>query len=84
VKGIGRYANGREYPRIEVVLATGIPEEVCRKINLGYLDFRTIDIDAYRGREEEGILVVPRAGEMLYRLKDGTVPDIDKLPLPSE
>lgn len=84
VKGIGKYVNGREYPRIEVILATGIPEEICRKINLGYLDFRTINLEEYAGRENEGVLLVPRAGEMLYRLRDGTVPDIDKLPLPEE
>jgi len=79
VKGIGKYRNGKEYPRVEVILATGIPKEVCETINLGYLDYRQIDPEIYRGREKEGILVVPRAGEVLYRLKDGTVPDIDKL-----
>ncbi|MDI3525769.1 MAG: hypothetical protein PWP60_698 [Candidatus Atribacteria bacterium] len=79
VKGIGKYIDGKEYPRIEVILATGIPREVCEKINLGYLDYRSIDISKYENREEEGILVVHRAGEMLYRLKDGSVPDIDKL-----
>ncbi len=79
VKGIGRYREGREYPRIRVVLATGISQEVCTRINLDYLDYRTIKREDLEGREGEGILVVPRAGEMLYRLKDGTVPDIDKL-----
>ncbi|HXL03073.1 MAG TPA: lactate racemase domain-containing protein [Candidatus Atribacteria bacterium] len=79
VKGIGKYVNGREYPRIEVILATGIPQEVCKEINLGYLDYRTLRPEDFMGREEEGILVVPRAGEMLYKLSDGTVPDIDKL-----
>ena len=47
---------------------------MCREINLGY-----IDPAQYEGREDEGILVVPHAGEMLFRLADGTVPDIDKL-----
>lgn len=84
VKGIGKYVNGREYPRIEVILATGIPEDICRKINLGYLDFRTINLKEYANREDEGILLVPRAGEMLYRLKDGTVPDIDTLTITQE
>ena len=79
VKGIGTYRNGMERPRIEVVLATGIPEEVCRKINLGYRDPKSLDPGEFMEREDEGILVVPRAGEMLYRLADGTVPDIDKL-----
>ncbi len=38
VKGLGTYVNGREQPRANVVLATGIPEATCRKINLGYRD----------------------------------------------
>ena len=79
VKGIGTYRDGVERPRIEVVLATGIPEDVCRRINLGYRDPNTFDLRDYQDREDEGIFVVPRAGEMLYRLADGTVPDIDKL-----
>ncbi len=79
VKGIGTYRDGVERPRIEVVLATGIPEDICRRINLGYRDPDTLDPRDYQDREDEGILVVPRAGEMLYRLADGTVPDVDKL-----
>lgn len=70
VKGHGSYdpATGIETPRIQVTLATGIPEERCRRINLGYLDHRTIDPQAWAGREHEGILLVERAGELLYRL----------------
>jgi len=79
VKGIGTYHDGVEHDRMEVILATGIPENICREINLGYIDPATIDPSEYEGRENEGILVVPHAGEMLFRLADGTVPDIDKL-----
>jgi nickel-dependent lactate racemase len=79
VKGIGTFVDGIERPRVEVVLATGIPEAVCAGINLGYADPAAMDIEAYENREDEGILVVPNAGEMLYRLSDGTVPDIDRL-----
>ena len=68
VKGCGTYENGVEKPRVEVVLATGIPEETCRRINLGYLDPDTVDVEAYTNREDEGVLYVPKAGEMLYRL----------------
>lgn len=77
VKGIGTYINGVEKPRINVVLATGIPIDICRKINLGYMDYRKIDIEEYKNQKDT--LVVEKAGEVLYRLKDGTVPDIDKL-----
>ncbi|MFO1303341.1 MAG: lactate racemase domain-containing protein [Burkholderiales bacterium] len=71
VKGLGTYdkATGVERPRVTVTLATGISEERCRRINLGYRDPASIDIAEWQGREDEGILVVPRAGEMLYRVK---------------
>jgi lactate racemase len=69
VKGAGSYdaTSGVEEPRIQVTLATAIPEARCRRINLGYLDPREIDPAAWDGREEEGILAVHNAGEMLYR-----------------
>jgi nickel-dependent lactate racemase len=71
VKGLGTYdaGTGIETPRVRVTLATGIPVEQCRRINLGYLDPATIRLRDWHGRKDEGILVVPRAGEMLYRLK---------------
>lgn len=71
VKGLGSYdpVTGIEIPRITVTLATGIPRERCEKINLGYLDPASVDVAAWQGREAEGILVVPRAGEMLYRVR---------------
>ena len=70
VKGLGTFdaATGVERPRIQVTLATGIPEERCRRINLGYLDPAGIRLDDWKGREADGVIVVPRAGEMLYRL----------------
>ncbi len=72
VKGTGTYdaASGVESPRIQVTLATGIPEERCRHVNLGYADYREIDPEAWKGREDEGILFVPHAGEMLYRASE--------------
>jgi nickel-dependent lactate racemase len=70
VKGIGRFENGVEQPRVNVVLATQIPEARCRQINLGYMDPDSIDPEAYLNREDEGILMVPKAGETLYRLTD--------------
>ncbi len=74
VKGMGQFdpETGRETPRINVTLATGIPPERCRKINLGYMDPATIQPKEWEGREAEGILIVPRAGEMLYRIKEKT------------
>jgi len=72
VKGLGQYdaVTGVETPRIQVTLATGILPERCHRINLGYLDPSGINPLEWQGREAEGILVVPRAGEMLYRVRE--------------
>src|SRR6266566_2878347 len=72
VKGSGSYdaSSGVEEPRIQVTLATGIPEARCRLINLGYLDYRDIDPEEWVDREDEGLLTVRNAGEMLYRAAD--------------
>jgi nickel-dependent lactate racemase len=69
VKGAGTYTDGVESPRIRVTLATGIPEETCKKIGLGYRDPAGIRIEEYMDREKEGVLFVENAGEVLYRLK---------------
>jgi nickel-dependent lactate racemase len=70
VRGIGTYENGVEKPRVSVTLATKIPPERCKKLNLDYKDPKTINPKDYAGREKEGVLYVPRAGEQLYRLKN--------------
>ncbi len=71
LRGVGRYdaETGVETPRIKVTLATKIPRERCERLNLGYLDPETIILDEWKDRENEGILFVPKAGEMLYRLR---------------
>jgi len=72
VKGIGKFEDGVEKPRVNVVLATRIAAEVCAKINLGHMDPRTINPAEYANREGEGVLCVPKAGETLYRLKNAS------------
>ena len=69
VHGLGTYENGVETPRARVTLATGIPPETCRKINLGYRDPKSIRVEDYANREAEGVLLVRKAGEMLFQLK---------------
>ena len=69
LRGMGTYENGVEQARIKVTLATRIPAERCSQVNLGYLDPGQINLDDWRDREDEGILLVPKAGEMLYRVK---------------
>jgi len=68
VFGQGTYQDGVEKARARVTLATGISEEECREINLGYRDWRSLDPAGFAGRESEGVLMVPKAGETLYRL----------------
>jgi lactate racemase len=70
VKGGGTYENGVERPRVEVILATRIPAERCKRINLGYMNPDLINADDWKNREDEGILCVEKAGEILYRLKN--------------
>lgn len=71
VHGIGTYdeKTGIETPRVRVTLATGIPEATCRKINLGYRDWRTINQADFAHREHEGVFLEPKAGERLYHLR---------------
>ncbi|GIT05564.1 MAG: hypothetical protein CM1200mP29_09750 [Verrucomicrobiota bacterium] len=54
-------------PRAEVTLATQIPQAKCRQINLATAP-ATINPGDYANREDEGVLLVPHAGERLYRL----------------
>lgn len=69
LKGFGWFENGIERPRINVTLTSQISPEDCKTLNLGYLDPAKIDVREWQGREDEGILYVPKAGEMLYRLR---------------
>jgi lactate racemase len=71
--GQGTYyaSTGVETLRIKVTLATGIPEERCRRLNLSYVNPNSIRFEDWQGREDEGVKLVPHAGETLYRLKNG-------------
>jgi nickel-dependent lactate racemase len=69
LRGAGSFEGGIERPRIRVTLATAIPRERCEKIGLGYLDPRAVDPEAWAGREQEGVLLVRRAGEILYTVR---------------
>ncbi len=68
VRGRGAFVDGAERPHHQVTLATGISRERCEKVGLGYMDPATVKVAEWEGRQEEGILVVHRAGETLYRL----------------
>jgi lactate racemase len=70
VRGLGTYENGVENCRIKLTIASQIPEAICRQINLGYRDPATINVEGFANREDEGVLLVRKAGEMLYQLKN--------------
>ncbi|BCY11221.1 hypothetical protein L3i22_063090 [Actinoplanes sp. L3-i22] len=64
LRGAGTYdATHGERLRVTVTLATGIPEEVVRRANLDHLDPAAVDL------ADPGALVVPNAGEVLFRLR---------------
>jgi nickel-dependent lactate racemase len=68
LRGAGTYdAEHGERCRVTVTLATGIPEDVVRAINLDYLDPAEVDVDAWSA--DPDTLVVPKAGEVLFRLR---------------
>ena len=71
VRGVGKFENGVEHPRVQVTLATSLSEDVCRSVNLGYRDFRSINVNEWRSRQQDDLLVVENAGQNLYRLKNG-------------
>jgi nickel-dependent lactate racemase len=76
VKGLGTFdaAQRLETPRIRVTLATGIARERCQRINLGHLDPARVDPPSWPSEPGHGSLVIPRAGELLYRV--GRAPDV--------
>ncbi|MGO9857664.1 MAG: lactate racemase domain-containing protein [Acidimicrobiales bacterium] len=56
-----------ERQRVRVTLATGIPEDVVTRANLNYMDPDSVDLAAWAA--DPGALVVPDAGEVLFRLR---------------
>jgi len=69
MRGAGRFDDDKEYPRVKVTLSSQITPQDCKRLSLGYQNPDEIDISQWENRESEGILFVPKAGEMLYRVK---------------
>jgi nickel-dependent lactate racemase len=69
-----RRPDGTLGPRYRITMATGLDEATCRRVNLGYLDHRTVKIEDYH--DDPDTFVVPDAGRDLYlvanRVKDGS------------
>jgi hypothetical protein len=60
--------SGVEKPNVRVTLASRISPEDCARLNLGYQDPASINVSDWKDREEEGVVYVPKAGEILYHL----------------
>ena len=58
--------HGKVVPRYQITMATGLDEATCRRVNLGYLDYRTLDYEAMRS--DPDTLVVADAGRDLYQV----------------
>lgn len=71
LRGSGTYEDGVEQARIAVTLSSKISRADCERLSLGYLDPGQVDVNEWKNRESEGILFVPKAGEMLYRVSIG-------------
>lgn len=67
VRGAGRWVGDREEPRVRVTLASKLDADACARLGLGYLDPATVDVEAWADREDEGVLLVRKAGERLFR-----------------
>ncbi|MGH9880921.1 MAG: lactate racemase domain-containing protein [Pyrinomonadaceae bacterium] len=57
-------ASGRIVPRYHITMATGIDEETCRRVNLGFMDHRKFRRSDYEW--DSDTLIVERAGQDLY------------------
>ena len=68
LRGAGTYDEVEgERCRVDVTLVTGIPQDKVLGANLGYIAPADFDLAAYEADPET--LVVPNAGEVLYRLR---------------
>jgi hypothetical protein len=56
--------DGKIVPRYKITMASGLDEATCRRVNLGYLDYRALNYEAMR--LDSDTLVVADAGRDLY------------------
>ena len=57
---------GKVVPRYNITMATGLNEETCRRVKLGYLDHRMFNYEQMRS--DPDTLIVKDAGRDLYQL----------------
>jgi nickel-dependent lactate racemase len=58
--------DGKVVPRYKITMASGLDEETCRRVNLGYRDYRTFDYEVMRS--DADTLIVANAGRDLYQV----------------
>ena len=59
-----RDAQGRVVPRYKITMASALDEETCRRVHLGFMDYREFRRENYENANDT--LVVERAGRDLY------------------
>jgi nickel-dependent lactate racemase len=57
---------GKIVPRYRITMASGLDEETCRRVNLGYIDYRSFDYESMRA--DRDTLIVADAGRDLYQV----------------
>ena len=57
---------GKVVPRYKITMASGLDEETCRRVNLGYLDHRSFNYEGLRS--DVDTLIVENAGRDLYQI----------------
>jgi nickel-dependent lactate racemase len=69
VRGSGKYnqQTGEENCDFQVTLATGIPEDICQKVGLGYRDPATIRKEDFTSSKR---IWIEHGGKYLYKLKN--------------
>ncbi|WP_043497613.1 lactate racemase domain-containing protein [Georgenia sp. SUBG003] len=72
LRGQGTYdaETGEERNRVTVTLATSIPRDQVEAVNLRWMDPADVDLDALEADPE--VMVVHNAGEVLFRLREGS------------
>jgi nickel-dependent lactate racemase len=58
--------DGNVVPRYRITMASGIDEATCKRVNLGFLDYRNISLEKLRA--DPDTLIVDNAGRDLYKV----------------
>ena len=58
--------HGNVVPRYRITMASGLDEQTCTQVKLGYLDYRSFDYE--RLRDDPDTLIVKDAGRDLYKV----------------